>query len=211
MEILAGIALLSTIVTIWSALYGIESWRREHQGKRRAELAEETLAAFYEVIDVIRSVRSPMSFSSETSEVVKGDRESEEEYQARKSASIVGIRFNRHAELFSKLRAMKYRFRAMFGDAASQPFDDIRKVENEIQLSARMLAHYWVNKAWRLESQEIEAREKAQKFEKTFWEYSEDDEINLKLEKIKTDIEEVCRGVIDAKGSLFSFLNWKIK
>jgi hypothetical protein len=39
---------ISILIGIWVAIYSIDSWRREFQGKRQIELAEETLAMFYE-------------------------------------------------------------------------------------------------------------------------------------------------------------------
>jgi len=53
METIAVLKELSLLIGIWVAIYGIDSWRREHKGKRQLELAEETLALFYEARDVI--------------------------------------------------------------------------------------------------------------------------------------------------------------
>jgi len=38
---------ISIIVAAGVAVYGVNAWRREHVGKRRRELAEDTLALFY--------------------------------------------------------------------------------------------------------------------------------------------------------------------
>jgi hypothetical protein len=47
----------SSILVLLLAVYGVDSWRREHPGKRRIELAEDTLALFYEAVDAIRHIR----------------------------------------------------------------------------------------------------------------------------------------------------------
>lgn len=211
MDIVAWVALISSVLTIWLGLFSIESWRREHQGKRRVELAEETLTLFYEIYDVVRYVRSPISLASETEEVVQGEHEHDDEYRARKSASIVFVRFNKHKELFSKLQALRYRFRAAFGDDKAKPFEDLRAITSEIQLSARMLAHLWKERAWRVEAQQEDAIRQAEKYEKVFWEYGEDDETNVKLKAVIADIEKSCRDVIDARGTLYSFFNWQVR
>jgi len=44
-------------IAICVALYGIDAWRREHVGKRHVELAEDSLALFYEASDIIKHIR----------------------------------------------------------------------------------------------------------------------------------------------------------
>lgn len=44
-ELIKNISLTLASLT---AVYGIDQWRREHRGKRQAELAEDTLTLFYE-------------------------------------------------------------------------------------------------------------------------------------------------------------------
>ncbi len=112
MEILIGLKELALLVGICVAIYGIDSWRREHTGKRQIELAEETLSLFYEAKDAISHIRHPASYVSETDEVVKGENETKKEYDARKSASVVFVRYNSYQELFSKIHSMRYRFMA---------------------------------------------------------------------------------------------------
>jgi len=46
METLLTIKELSLLIGIWVVIYGVDSWRREHKGKRQIELAEETLSLF---------------------------------------------------------------------------------------------------------------------------------------------------------------------
>jgi hypothetical protein len=109
MEIAALLKEISLLIGIWVAIYGIDSWRREHTGKRQIELAEETLALFYEAKDVITYIRHPAGYSSETDNLERGENESEENYKARKQASIVFKRYNEHQELFNKIHSMRYR------------------------------------------------------------------------------------------------------
>lgn len=85
---------ISILIGIWVAIYGIDSWRREHTGKRQIELAEDTLALFYESIDVIKHIRHPFSFTGETEDVERAENESEKAWEARKNASVVFKRYN---------------------------------------------------------------------------------------------------------------------
>ena len=94
METVTFLKEISLLIGIWVAIYGIDSWRREHKGKRQIELAEETLALFYEARDVIAYIRNIVSYGSETENIVRGEGEPEEKYEARKQASIVFKRYN---------------------------------------------------------------------------------------------------------------------
>ena len=61
METISLLRDLSLLIGIWVAIYGIDSWRREHKGKREIELAEDVLALFYEARDAIKYMRFPFS------------------------------------------------------------------------------------------------------------------------------------------------------
>lgn len=119
---------ISILIGIWVAIYGINSWRREHKGKRRIELAEDTLALFYEAKDVIAYIRQPFSYGGETDGIERADGESDSDYDARKNASVVFKRYNEHLELFNKIHSMRYRFMAHFGKESAQPFEDLHGV-----------------------------------------------------------------------------------
>jgi hypothetical protein len=211
MEIASLLKEISLIIGIWVAIYGIDSWRREHTGKRQIELAEETLALFYEAKDVITYIRHPAGYSSETETLERGEGESEKDYKARKQASIVFKRYNEHQELFNKIHSMRYRFMAQIGKEQAQPFDDLRKIINEIFLSARMLSRLWARDYFRTEEQREKHYKSIEKHEAIFWEgLEEEDPIISRLNKLITDIESTCKGVISGKGTLHGFLNWRL-
>jgi hypothetical protein len=55
-------------------------------------------------------------------------------------------------------------------------------------------------------------RARVDKYEAVFWEgLEETDPINPKVTKVIADIEAVCRPVIDGKGTLYGFLNWRFR
>ncbi len=211
MDWIEFITKLSILIGIWVAIYGIDSWRREHVGKRQLELCEDTLALFYEARDAIKNMRYPISFSQETEEIERGEHESEKEYQARENASVIFQRYNQYQELFNKIHASRYRFMAQIGKLESAPFDDLRNIVNEIMLSARMLARLWGRDHFRTDEQWQKHRTDIEKFEAIFWEGLEaDDPINPKIEKVILDIEKTCKSVISGKGTLHGFLNIKL-
>lgn len=197
---------------IWVAIYGIDSWRREHKGKRQTELAEDTLALFYEAKDIIGYIRQPFSFGNETEGIERAKGESDADYDARKNANIVFIRYNKHIELFNKIHSMRYRFMAQFGKDNAKPFEDLHKVIKEITIAARMLSRLWPRTYFRTDEEFKKHHERIQKFEEVFWDgITEEDPINPKLNEIINNIESICKNVIEGKGTLYSFLNWEIK
>lgn len=198
----------SVIIGIWVAIYGIDSWRREHTGKRRIELAEDSLALFYEASDAIRHIRSPMSYDYETKDIEKMERESEKAYEARKNASVVIVRYNQHQELFNKLFAMRYRFMSQISKDEAKPFEELRAITNEIILSGRMLARLWAKDHFRTDEQWNAHHEQVDKYESVFWDHmSDDDPINPKVDEVIAKMEVTCRHVIEAKTSLYGMLN----
>lgn len=209
MEWLQTIRDLSILLAALVGAYGFDSWRREHTGKRRIELAEEALALFYEARDAIAQTRNPGSFSDETKDVTRGEGESEEQFQARKNASIVFVRYNAHKELFGKIYALRYRFMAQIGSASAKPFDDLHTVVSEIFLAARMLARLW-SRAYHPSSPEAMAKHNAnvEKYEAVFWSgMADDDKITQSVNVAISDLEATCRKVIEGEGSLFALIN----
>lgn len=194
--------------------YGIDSWRREHIGKRQVELAEDVLVLFYEAVDVIKYMRNPGSLGSEYNDIEKEDNENEKQYQARKKASIVFKRYNENQEVFYKLYAMRYRFMAQIGKDKTAPFNDLQDIINEIKRASMMLSYLWSKDYHRTREQEDEHHEKLELNQAIFWENwsMENDPINSKLNKVIDEIEKTCRSVIAGKDTLtlYRILNKKI-
>ncbi|WP_418133095.1 hypothetical protein ABL849_13675 [Variovorax sp. 375MFSha3.1] len=208
--ILKVVALGSAIFGAWYAVYNFDSWRREHQGKRQAELAEETLALFYEASDIVNIVRSPMSWGYETDDLKRLDGEMDEKYQARKAAYVVFKRLSDHHVQLNKLYAMRYRFMAAFGAEKAKPFTDFHDVLSEIRRAGHMLSHLWARRPYQNEAQAERDDELIKMYENVFWEMlPEDDKIKPKVASIVKEIETTCRGVIEAKSTLYGVINKK--
>ena len=208
METVAILKEISLLIGIWVAIYGIDSWRREHKGKRQMELAEETLSLFYEARDVIAYIRNIFSYSTETEGIARGENETKERYEARKQASIVFKRYNENQELFNKIHAMRYRFMAQIGKEQAEPFEELRKIVNEIFVSARMLSQLWSRRHFRTQEQEDKHYKSIERHEAIFYEgIEEEDPIIPRLNKLVSEIEITCKAIISGKGTLHSFFN----
>lgn len=199
----------SVIIASVAVFYGIDAWRREFVGKLRIELAEEVLALFYQARDIIESIRSPFGFGGEGETRKPSPNESPEHKEALDQAYVLIERYNRHVEVFSRIRALRYRFMAQFDSNASKPFDDLNRTINELILSAQQKARY--------STQSFQSNIAAEKHQKKFLEVdsiyysgSEEDPIAPRVEAIIEDIESTCKKVIESRSTLFSIINLRL-
>lgn len=191
MEILSA---LSIIVASLVAIYGINAWKREFQGKRQIELAEDVLALFYEARDTIGAVRNPFGFQGEGSTRKPENNETPEQKNARDRAYSVYERLQKHNVIFSKLHSMRYQFMARFGKESGKPFDDIRKIVIEITVSADMLAELWCERSYSEEKEKL--ANEIKEYTSIIWHSGTKDTIVPRVERIISDIENICRPII---------------
>lgn len=123
----------------WIAYRGLEKWRAETIGKRKAELAENVLADFYEARDIIRDARSPLSFGDEGQSRQKEAWETEIDTGTLNSYFRTFERLNKKREFFAQFHARRYRFLAIFGQEASKPYDELFRIYTEIVKAVIML------------------------------------------------------------------------
>jgi hypothetical protein len=209
MDIIALARDLSILLAAWTAIYGIDSWRREFRGKRDIELAEDILVLFYEARDAITTLRSPFGYEGEGSSRKAAPHERPDQKDARDRASVVFERYEKYSDLFSRLYASRYRFMARFGREHARPFHEIRKAVSTIFTSARMLSELWVERSW-FPSPERAQRyeEQRQRHEAIFWHMGEEsDEVSAQVEAAVADIEKTCKAVIEGRSSLHAILN----
>lgn len=202
---------ISAIVALWVAIYGIDSWRREHIGRKRADTAEEALSLMYEASDIIEQIRHPVSFVGEYGEIERGQSESEAQWQARRNANVAFVRYNKHQELFNKLHAMRYRFMTQFGKDSAKPLSEIRNVTNEVLSAANALSRLWPRDHFRTDEQWQKHRALIEKYEDKFWSMmSEEDELNNRVKAAVAEMEATCRAEIEGRGTLYSVINKNI-
>jgi len=196
-DILQSVSIILTCLTI---ILGVDAWRREFIGKRKIELAEDVLTRFYEARDAIARIRSPFSTSTEGSERKRSPHEREEEAQLLDRAYVVFVRYEKEQELFNRLHSLRYQVMARIAVSAAQPFDDLRRVLNDIFSSAHMLGrHYWPRQG-RVQMAEPEFQkhlEEMHRHEAVFWAgYDPADPTKARVEKVLADIETACRPVL---------------
>lgn len=167
--------------------------RELHDHKRKTEIAEQALTAFYEARDVFIWVRSRGVFGGEGNSRTPAPGETGTQQEKRNTYFIPIERLTREKTLFAKIQSLRYAFAAHFGESAIEPFTSIRGVHNEIHSAASVLIQ----------------STRADDFEGTFersaapllnslgWGMAErPDDIDGKIEKAVQDIERLCRPVL---------------
>jgi len=130
-EVIKVVGAAATAAAAWfaavTALKGLEKWRSETLGKRKAELASNVLAAVYEFAEVLRSAREPWVLPHETAK-----REGIADEVASDANFVPERRLMEHQEFFGRFRSLKHEFAAVFGKEAAQPFDDLWRIRIDI-------------------------------------------------------------------------------
>jgi len=195
---LATIAQAVAIISAcWAIISGVGAWKREFIGKRKIELAEETLAAFFEIKDAISFIRNPWSIGNEGKSRQHGPHETEAESQLLYRGYIVFERYESKKEIFVRFNTLKYKFMAVFGKETEKIFNETNNTLNSIFVSANMLAtHYWQRQGRvKMEKDEFQRHlEEMHKHEGIFWDrYNEKDEVREELSNIQKELERVTK------------------
>lgn len=188
-SIATGAAALTGAVIAWR---GLEKWRSETTGTKRAELAATVLAEFYEMDEIIRSSRSPWVMVHEMAPI-----EGIPDSIASSSTYAPERRLAEHQAFFGRFRSRKHEFAAVFGRNAAEPFDQMwrirldinhavdgmlrnKEIQNARDPDNRALWLSWYNVAFRNVDESK-------------------DPLIPRLQKAVASIEAICRPAIDAK------------
>ena len=157
--------------------------------KRRVELAERALIAFYEARDVFTFVRSRGIFGGEGSSRQSSEAEGEAQKRKRDNYFVPIERLTREKELFARLQSLRYAFAANFGIATTEPFKAVWDAHNRIASSASVLIQLT------FDGDDDRAGNEAL-FNAIGWgPAARPDEVDRMIEKAVTEIEAVCRPV----------------
>lgn len=174
----------------WIAWRGLNKWRDETIGKRKAELAEDVIADFYEAREIILEARSSGSIRADEGNTrPKMDDETPEETEQYNVYNLVSERLSKESDFFARLQARKYRFIARFGVEAVKPYHDLYQILGEIRIAVHMLI---VTHKMHKTPEQANHR----KWCTTIFGGADEDDIPKRLDAIVTAIEETCRPAI---------------
>ena len=158
--------------------------------QRKATFAEEVLGDFYEARENINAARAPASFGDEGATRERAPWETEDDTRQLNSQYAPAERLHSKREFFSKLLAHRYRFLALFGPAAAQPYDDLYRVRAEILTAVRMLMMTYEQRQFG------SLPDDRRNWQRVIWEMSDGDPIRSRLERVIEAMEATCRPAI---------------
>lgn len=172
---------LATLIAAWAGIRGVDAWRSEIVGRRKAELAEDVLAQFYRARDVLTWARLP---DRPLGLVLQGD---DRDRRHRSHASPIE-RLTQESALFSELQASRYRFMAYFGEDSQHPFEEVRAIHGEVMSSAEALIR---------DPNELASDTERDRWEDAIgWVDDADDALARRLAETIAAVEEICRPLI---------------
>jgi hypothetical protein len=158
-----------------------------HDYRRRVEFAEELLASFYKLKDIIRSIRGPFSFGNEGESRKRREYENEAEARSRDGFYIPIDRIQKNSNFLSDLTSKKYRAQALYQNEIHRAFELTVEVLNAIQLASSMLVDNV--------GQGRPDPEFWRKLERDIWDHSAPDEPDDLSQKILQAIDIVEKAV----------------
>jgi hypothetical protein len=186
------------LVTGGVAVRGLSAWRDQMIAKRKAELAEEVLTSFYKARDVFIWVRTAVSFGSEGESRKAGETETDQVRSARNFYFIPIERLSHERELFAKLHAQRYAFRAYFGDESSKPFETLWRAHTKVMSTAGTL----IELAKFGDAHDSVVRSRTDLLNDLGWGMRErPDQMDQELDSAVAAIEGFCRPILEGRRS----------
>ena len=187
------IAASAATMAAWAAWRGLKTWRHEMTARRRAELAERTLAMLYEARDIIEGARIPGHFGGEGSSRERQSDETEDETSYRNAIYVPVERLTRQTEFWGRFEAARYPFIAVFGQEAATHFQTVREIKNRVIISAGSL----LRTHGRVSEERKDRQRQQERLESDIgWGLTKEDELAGKIESAVSAIEEICRPAI---------------
>ena len=185
---------LAAVVAGWAGVRGLNAWRTEMVGRRKTELAEEVLAGFYRVRDILTWARFPASDDYHDGEDDHpGGGPVDEELERGEIFTPVD-RLTKESQVFSELQASRYRFMAYFGEEAARPFEEIRAIHSEVIDSAHNLIRTYG------QEQRGSAEARRNQWEAAIgWGEGDGDILRRRLDLAVKAIEQTCRPLIEER------------
>jgi len=166
---------------------------RSADRKRKQDLAESVLTGFYETEAIMRSVRSPMSYTYEAEGRPRGDTESEGTAHLRNTYYVIIARYDKNRKEISDLLSRRYRMVAWFGVGADEPFQKLHEAINKVITAAQMLVQ-WSHDADGFRRNNLELWQRMEG--DIWWGAAEPDRVAAQITEAVAAIEVICRPIL---------------
>lgn len=142
---------LVAVCSLFVAIQGLKTWRRELQGRFDFDLARRLLVATYRVRERLREVRSPFMSSGEMATAISElglEAKHEEERERDPLSSRVGagaaydLRLRRLGDALTELSAVSLEVEAAWGHGKDEMLGDLHRLVSELRGKLAMYFHY---------------------------------------------------------------------
>ena len=184
--IVAVSAFVSAGAVVWALVYAykeISAWRDEARGRRRAQVAEDVLAAAHNATDAIRSLRSPMD-----SVPVEKIKDRTYTYKRRYERMV------ERGEIFEALRYAQIRAKAVLRyDGVDPAIEKIFRVRMDFMFALQDMVDFMTGE----EDPDADDREFLQEArKKIFGRFNENDELHVTLTDALDKLDEILGPVV---------------
>lgn len=202
----AIVEMIAVVVASGIAGFGITTWKREHLGKRKIEVAEQTLALFYETRSIFNAIRSKAYSTEEALERVKLQGEYQDQTDDLNLMFAVRTRFKQYESHFAKIKATSFQFMAVVGKEHVVLFDRFESLVHSLKFAASELENLYAVNPLARNIENVNDNEFEKKLQKAEWRFhgklwlegtpDTRDAIAMEHWKILSAVENVCKGVL---------------
>jgi len=183
--ILAGAAVTAGVI----AVIGLQSWKREHAGKLKYDLARRLMTASLKVREGISTVRNPGMFGSEYEGRLaeRDDNKTPEEIESDKVAYAYEQRWQNVADALNGLDLELLEAEVLLGDEVAAAFRPLKSCTTELLINLRRHLRSYTNRRY----QEKLTPEKMNEIDDVIYWVSDDPKEDKFMGKVISAIDEI--------------------
>jgi len=126
----------AAVVVAVASFMALGTWRAQLHGTRQHAVAEECLCNAYQLRDMLRNIRHPITWGHEMNAVPALEGESEDERRARAPFGVVELRFAPFAEAYAAMVTSRFRVKAILGNEVHEAFAGLLSAVTDVRNAA---------------------------------------------------------------------------
>jgi hypothetical protein len=196
---LRGMAYLAPLLTVVLFICGVVVWRLQLVAKRRFEVAEQTLTAFYRASDGVSRLRSPMLWAGELASVeIPKDVDKKDEKRVR-DYGVYAARAEAAAPAFAELRTAQILAEIHLGRSAAQAIDVLFRSRQEVFAAVEALYRAGLDGPVAAEHEDFQKSMRRLVTEHRHADRTPagDDKLSNRIDVARAGVESACRPFLD--------------
>lgn len=133
------ILLIVAIVGVFSAIFGLKTWRKQLKGNTEYELARRLLKAVYHARDQIKYIRNPFMGGGEISQAIKESGmeidQTDPKHSIKSSRAVYSLRWKYLSEVLSELKIELLEAEVLWGKDINNIFKEFYKCVSDLNFA----------------------------------------------------------------------------